>query len=161
MDISMNYIRMCEKAMPLLGFREYSTEDIPEQRWLKNVYSLKQAGPLDKYAIVAAEKRPESGPDMAVIQVYRQDQIQEYLSQRYQKKYDVLVLVEDFRAFCEALSKAKRLPTPEPSFEQLWLVYAMRMAFDMYWHPVELVWLDWQLDCVEAPADMEGSGEVV
>lgn len=161
MDISMNYIRMCEMALPMIGFQEYSTADIPEQRWLKNMYALKQSGPLDKYAIIAADKRPESGPEMAVIQVYSQDQMQEYLHQRYRKKYDTLVLVEDFRAFCEAMSKAKRLPSPEPSLEQLWLGYAMRMAFDMYWHGGELVWLDWQADFVEAPDTMEGSGEVV
>ena len=147
MDTTPKYIKMCEKAFPILG-------EVPSQflgiSYRQNVYSLR--GIAVDYPIIQSETCPPEGG----FQVYFQDQVQAIVETEYcqpmlaQVFYEFIepeffchhMDEEDENGFacpiCSKLGRERR--ATYNSFEQWWLAFVMHEKYGKIWNDKKEEW---------------------
>jgi len=124
------YLEMCEKAFPDIdvveGGGSASIEAIPN-KWALRVSS---SGEKLRYALIVQSAKPET--DKGWFQVYRQDQLQE----RLVDKFSIRDLLRHFYDF----AKNTEITPWTDSLEQLWLMFLMSEHFDKIWNCQKKEW---------------------
>ena len=125
------YLEMCEKAFPDIGVIEGG--GYASIKAIRNKWALRISSPEEKlrYARIAEHTKPET--DKVWFQVYRQDQLQEGLVD----KFGIRDLLNYFYSFVKSTE-----PTAwTDSLEQLWLMFLMSEHFDKSWDAKKKEWV--------------------
>ena len=125
------YLEMCEKAFPDIGVIE--SGGYVSIKAIRNLWALRISSPEEKlqYALIAEHTKPET--DKVWFQVYRQDQLQERLVDKFGIR-DLLRYFYNFTQDTEATAWTD-------SLEQLWLIFLMSEHFDKGWNSQEKEWV--------------------
>jgi len=125
------YLEMCEKAFPDVGVIE--SGGYISIRAIRNLWALRVSSPGEKlrYAGLAQHVKPEASKEW--FQVYRQDQLQERLVDKFGIR-DLLFHLYHFAKETEATAWTD-------SLEQLWLMFLMSEHFDKIWNAQKREWV--------------------
>jgi len=132
------YLEMCETAFPDIGEIEsggYTSIKAIPNKWALRISS---SGEKLQYAGIAQHAKPEpeyirSGKDGKWFQVYRQDQLQEALVD----KFGIRDLLNYFYSFV----KTTETSAWTDSLEQLWLMFLMLEHFAKDWNCQKKKWI--------------------
>jgi len=132
------YLEMCEKAFPDIG--EIEGGGYTSIKAIPNKWALRISSSVEKlrYAGLAQHAKPEPpdyirlGKDGKWFQVYRQDQLQE----RLLDKFGIRDLLNYFCRFVRGTPVTAWMD----SFEQLWLMFLMSEHFNKHWNCEKKEW---------------------
>jgi len=134
MDTSETYIKMCEKAYPVLGKKEPEAWDywrVVNQRMHRHeVHVLSGYSTDGGFYGPGLEDGDMSGYEL-LFPVYRQDQLQEMLPEFIQKAGFVPPIAANFADF---VCSDALYPLPFRTFEQYWLVFVMKERYSKVWN---------------------------